>query len=77
MSKKSINKWIIWLVIWTTITWVAWGLATTKKGKEVISKTKNWLLGKISWALDFMSDWLKQIKKDLWDEDSETKNKKK
>ncbi len=69
MARKSVNKWIIWLIIWTTVTGVAWGLASTKKWKEVVKKTKNNMLDKLSWALDFMSDGLKQMRKDLWEKE--------
>lgn len=68
MAKKSINKRIIWLIIWTTVTWVAGGLATTKKWKEVVSKSKDSLLDKVAGVFDFMSDGLKEMKKNLWDD---------
>ena len=48
-------------------------LPPTKESKysnlKVVKKTKDNVLDKLSWALDFMSDGLKQMRKDLWEKE--------
>lgn len=77
MARKSINKRIIWLIIGTTVSGVAGWLASTKKWKKIITSTRESILDKMAWALDFMSDWLKQMKDDLGKDEKKEESKKK
>lgn len=62
MATKSINKWIIWLVIWTTVAWVA-KMASTDDGKKKLTTLKDKALGVIQDGLDFIKGWINEIKK--------------
>lgn len=67
---KSINKRIIWLVIGSTVAWVA-KMASTDKGKEKLTSRKDKVLNITQWALDFIQWGIEELKKQSW-----TSNKK-
>ena len=61
-TEKKINKWLIWLVIWTTIVW--W-LSTTKKWQEVSKSTASKLLDKAKGFLEFFKSWVDWLKSSI------------
>jgi hypothetical protein len=62
---KSLNKWIIWLVIGSTVAWVA-KMASTEKGKEKIQTRKDKALDTTQWFLNFIQWWIEELKKQSW-----------
>lgn len=62
MTRKSINKRILWLIIWTTVAGVA-KMASTEKGKEQIKSVKDKLIDKVGGVVDFVQDGLKEMRK--------------
>lgn len=62
MTKKSLNKRIIGLVIWTTVAWVA-KMASTQEGKKKLNTRKDKTLWVVQWTLDFIQWGLNELKK--------------
>lgn len=62
MSNKSINKRVIWLIIWTTVAWVA-KMASSDQWKEKIKSRKDRALDIAQWTLDFIQWWITELKK--------------
>lgn len=69
MANKSINKWIIWLVIGTTVAWVA-KMASTDDGKKKLSTLKDKTLGIIKDGVDFIKGWINELQKKHNDKDN-------
>jgi len=65
---KSINKRIIWLVIGSTVAWVA-KMASSEKGKEKLSTFKDRILNTTKSVLDFIQWWIEELKKQSWSND--------
>lgn len=62
---KSLHKRIIWIVIGSTVAWVA-KMASTEKGKEEIQNRKDKLLDTTQWFLGFIQWWIEELKKQSW-----------
>lgn len=62
---KSLHKWIIWIVIGSTVAWVA-KMASTEKWKEKIQTRKDKALDATQWFLSFIQWWIEELKKQSW-----------
>lgn len=74
MTRKSINKRIIWLVIGTTVAGVA-KMASSEKGKAELKGWTDKLIDSAKWIVGFVQDGLKEMKKHTdWKQVPEDKN---
>ena len=61
-TEKKINKWLIWLVIWTAA--VGW-LSQTQKWKEITKQSGWFLKDKAIGLIDFVKWWLEWLKESI------------
>lgn len=61
-TEKKINKWLIWIVIWTAAVW--W-LASTKKWKEITKQSGWFFKDKVIGFIDFVKWWLEWLKESM------------